>query len=335
MAVGISNEDADWAAHTLVEADLQGLETHGVMRLMAYVNGVSIGKINPRPNVKVHRTGPVTSVMDGDHGLGSVTGRQASELAVELARDNGLGAVTVKRGNHLGALSIYTEWATRFGMIGLLCCNAFPSVPPWGGRRAYFGTNPIALAAPTDGDYPISIDLATSVVARGHIVMAAKRGEPIPEGWAIDSMGRPTTDAMEALDGAVLPMAGPKGYALALLVEILAGALSGAKLGDEVGTMFGDDPEPPGTGFFYLAIHPDYFVGRPAFIERIMRLVDDIHETPLAQGTDHIYIPGERRFLEKVRRRRDGIPIRQETWDEFSALAARYPITLPEVLDER
>lgn len=333
IASGVAEDDAEWASFTLVEADLQGLGTHGVMRLAAYVDGVAMGKINAAPKARIHRTGPVTSVIDGDNGLGCVTAKMAAENAVDLARDAGLGAVTVKRGNHAGALSIYTEWAAGLGMIGMFCCNAYPSVPPWGGSRAYFGTNPIALAAPTNGPHPVSIDLATSVVARGNIIAAAKRGDAIPEGWAIDESGRPTTDAKAALSGAVLPMAGAKGYALALLVEILAGVLSGAKVGDKVGSMFGDSSEPPGTGFFYLAIHPDYFTGYSPFLERIQILVDEIHQVPLAEGYEQVFVPGERRFLEKENRRKTGIPVPDETWEEFSALSARLDVTLPNCSD--
>ncbi|GLV14872.1 lactate dehydrogenase [Alicyclobacillus hesperidum] len=334
-AVGVVHDDADWAATAMVEADLQGLSTHGTMRLKAYIEGLQSGKINARPHMTWNRTGPVTAILNGDNGLGCVSAKLAANFAVDLARTAGLGAVAVYRGNHAGALSLYAEWATHYGMIGLCCCNTHPAVPPTGGRKPFFGTNPIAFAAPTNAEYSLSIDLATSVVARGHIIQAARRGEAIPEGWAVDREGRATIDPKAALDGSLLPMAGAKGYALAMMIEVLAGVLSGARVGDEVGSMFGEGDEPPGNGFFYLAINPEHFVGQAAFVERIQTLMDDVHAVPLAEGSERIYVPGERRFLSKQLRRATGIPISEEVWDDFSALAQALGVHLPECTQAR
>jgi len=326
--VGVPRGDAEWVAEALVSADLQGLDSHGISRLGAYVSGIVRGKVNPNPFIEVRSTGPCTAVVDGDNGLGHVVGRRAMETAVDMAKGAGVGVVTVRNGNHAGAMSTYSEVATDAGMIGVALCNAQPAIPPWGGRKAFFGTNPIAVASPC-GEHPISIDMATSVVARGKIILSAKKGEPIPEGWALDESGNPTTDASAALRGAVLPMAGAKGYGLALAVEILSGVLSGAKVGSQVGSIYDDEPSSPGTGMFMMALNPDYFVGAAAYTERIQALADAIHAVPPAYGHERVLLPGERRRHLRQVREREGIPLSAATVQELEELAKRYQVRMP------
>lgn len=329
QAVGVPSEDARWTAEVLVRADLQGTSTHGLSRLAAYVSGIRKGKIKAYPNLQVQHTGPVSALVDGDQGLGPVVAKTAMDTAMEQAKVAGVGVVTVRNGNHAGAMSTYTELAAEARMIGLALSNAQPAIPPWGGRQAYFGTNPIALAAPRLGDGPISIDLATSLAARGNIIMAAKKGDPIPEGWAIDEAGFPTTDAAAALKGAVLPMAGPKGYSLALLVEILAGLLSGGNFGNHVGSIYDPGCEPPGTGMFMLVLNPDFFVGTDEFAVRATQLATEVSMLPLAAGHDSIRLPGERRRELEASRRETGIPLIAETVAELRQLAVEYGIFMP------
>jgi LDH2 family malate/lactate/ureidoglycolate dehydrogenase len=250
------------------------------------------------------------------------------EAAVEMAKSAGVGIVTVFNGNHAGAFSTYSELAVEAGMIGVALCNAQPAIPPWGGRQAFFGTNPIAVAAPC-GEHPVSIDMATSVVARGKIILAAKRGEPIPDGWALNEFGMPTNDATSALRGAVLPMAGPKGYGLALAVEILSGVLSGAKVANRVGSIYDEEPGFPGTGMFIMALNPDYFVGAATFADRIRQLSDDIHAVPPAAGHDRVMLPGERRRATMQVRIKDGIPLSAETVQELVRLARDFGVEMP------
>lgn len=329
QAVGVPQEDAAWTAEVLVRADLQGTSTHGLSRLAAYVSGIRKGKIKARPNLHVQHTGPVSALVDGDQGLGPVIAKAAMNAAMEQAKLAGVGVVTVQNGNHAGAMSTYTEMAAEVGMIGLALSNAQPAIPPWGGRQAYFGTNPIALAAPRHGDSPISIDLATSVTARGNIIMAAKQGVAIPEGWAIDEAGFPTTDAEKALKGAVLPIAGPKGYSLALLVEILAGVLSGGNFGNHVGSIYDSGNAPPGTGMFMLVLNPDFFVGRDEFAIRASQMSTEVSLLPRAAGHGPIRLPGERRQELETSRRATGVPLSLETVAELRQIAVEYGVIMP------
>ncbi|KPV45158.1 hypothetical protein AN477_03575 [Alicyclobacillus ferrooxydans] len=329
QAAGVPDEDARWTAQVLVRADLQGTATHGLSRLSAYVSGICNGKIKPRTEMKIDETGPVTAVIDADQGLGPVVAKAAMETALDKAKVAGVGITAVRNGNHAGAMSTYTELAASRGCIGFAMTNAQPAIPPWGGRKAYFGTNPIALAAPQKDGQPVSIDLATSVAARGNIIMAAKKNEPIPEGWAIDANGAPTTDPSAALKGAVLPMAGPKGYSLALMVEILSGLLSGGNFGYNVGSIYDEGTAPPGTAMFFMALNPEFFIGQGTFETRVSQLVAEVTSVPLASGYERIRIPGERRQELENERRLHGVPITSETEEELRQICKKYAIAMP------
>lgn len=329
QAAGVPDTDAKWTAEVLVRADLQGTATHGLSRLHAYVTGIRQGKIKAQPNLQIENTGPVTAVIDGDQGLGPVVAKAAMDFAINQARQAGIGVTSVCNGNHAGAMSTYTELAANEGFIGFALTNAQPAIPPWGGREAYFGTNPIALAAPQKDTGPVSIDLATSITARGNIILAAKRNEPIPEGWALDEAGLPTTDAVAALKGSVLPMAGPKGYSLALMVEILSGILSGGNFGSHVGSIYDEGSDPPGTGMFMMVLNPDFFIGRDSFKARVSQLAEEVTSLPLAVGVDRILLPGERRQELERQRREHGVPLSQQTEIELSQTAKEYGILMP------
>ncbi len=327
---GVPRDDADWTAHTLVRADIWGRSTHGVSRLLAYVRGIERGKINPTPSISITRTAMATVTVDGDDGLGPVVAKVGMEHAILCAKESGVGAASVRRGNHAGALGIYTAMAAQEGFVALAFTNAQPAIAPWGGRKAFFGTNPIAMSAGR-GDQQITVDLATSVVARGNIILAAKEGKPIPEGWAMDERGVPTTDAKAALSGAVLPMAGPKGYSLALLVEVLAGVLSGSAVGDQVGSIYDDRPEAPDTGMFFLALNPEMFGGRQLFESRLFEMEEEIHHAPIADGVDQIYLPGERKREMAREREASGIPLCAQTVAELEQLAQQFSLRVPKI----
>ncbi|WAH38381.1 Ldh family oxidoreductase [Alicyclobacillus dauci] len=322
---GVPHTDAAWAAYSLVKADLLGRSTHGLSRLKAYVTAIEAGKINPTANVEVSQTGPSSIMVDGDGGLGPVVAKHAMDAAISAARTSGVAAAAVHHGNHAGAMSIYTTLAADAGMIGLGFSNAQPAIPPWGGRRAFFGTNPIAMAAGMDLDQ-MSVDMATSVAARGNIILAAKTGQPIPDHWAIDENGVPTTDAKAALAGAVLPMAGPKGYALATMVEVLAGVLTGAAVADEVGSIYDANPEPANTGLFFLVIDPSYFVGTEQFLSRLAKMERDIRAVPVAEGYNEIRLPGERSRMNLERGLQEGIALSRETVQEIESLCHKYDL---------
>ncbi|GEO24255.1 lactate dehydrogenase [Alicyclobacillus acidoterrestris] len=333
--VGVPRDDAAWAAFALVKADLLGRSTHGLSRLSAYIAAIEKKKINPRPHITLQHTGASAVVVDGDNGLGAVIAKRAMEAAMMAAGKTGVAVATVRHGNHAGAMSIYTSMAADQGMIGFAFSNAQPAIPPWGGRQAYFGTNPIAMAAGCD-EHQISVDMATSVTARGNIIMAAKRGDAIPEGWALDQHGLPTTDANAALAGAVLPMAGVKGYALALLVEVLSGVLSGAAIGDSVGSIYDERDEAADTGMCFVVIHPEFFVGVNQFHSRLRAMEDDIRSIPLADGFSEILLPGQRSWSRMQEGKKLGLSLARETSLELESLCTRlgFPWCLANSKDE-
>jgi len=319
-AAGMREPDAATVAAVLVDTSLDGIDTHGISRLPIYISRLRNGRMNPRPNPAVERTAPAIAIVDGDNGLGQLVSVLAMETAIALAAETGAGFVTVRHSNHFGAASYYCKMAAKRGMIGAAFTNSPPGIPPWGGRKPYFGTNPIGFGFPGP-EQPVIIDLSTSVTARGRIIQAAKEGKPIPEGWAIDADGRPTTDAKAALAGAVLPMAGPKGYALALAVEILAGVASGSAIGSHVGWMYDDSLEPTNIGHAFLAIDIARLMPLPDFLSRMNEMISEIRAVPKAESVDKIYIPGERKHETAVARQ-NGIPLPPALLAELNECAA-------------
>jgi LDH2 family malate/lactate/ureidoglycolate dehydrogenase len=262
-------------------------------------------------------------LLDADNALGPIAATAATDEAVRLAKVQGIGMVAVAHTNHAAALSAYTERAAGAGCMALMVCNTPPAIPPWGGQAAFFGTNPLAFSAP--GPMPdepsVVVDMATSVVARGNIIMAARQGKPIPEGWAIDAEGHPTTDAQAALAGAVLPMAGAKGYALALMIEILSAIVPGTSWGPHVRSPYDDWAAPTDAGLWCLAIHLGSLMSPEAYTARLGSMLAAIRETKTAPG-QHIRIPGERRAELRARRTREGIPLDAATRAELNTLCA-------------
>lgn len=312
---GMNEADAVTSAKALVQANLEGADSHGISRLPVYVKCLKSGRINPTPDIRISRTGAVI-IVDGDNGLGMVTSMRALEAAVPVAKELGIAAIAIKHSNHFGAASYYCRQMCEHGLATVAFTNSPKGIPPWGGRQAYFGTNPIAFGFPYK-DEPILVDLSSSVVARGKIILAAKSGEPIPEGWAIDKDGRATTSAEAALKGAVLPMAGPKGYAVALAVEMMAGILTGAAFGPHVGWIYDDETEPANVGHFFILVDIQKFMDIKQYEQRVEKMKEEVKGIPLAEGFDEILIPGERKRRSETVRRREGIPLSEEVWKEL------------------
>jgi LDH2 family malate/lactate/ureidoglycolate dehydrogenase len=308
---GLDVPEADGAvvADSLVAAELEGQPSHGLLRLPFLLDRLRAGLINPRPAFRVTGDRPAAVVLDADNGLGPLAGVRAVDLSVERARETGAGIVAVRRSNHLGSLGFYLRRATAGGAIALAFTNTPPAMPPPGGRTPYLGTNPIAAGFPTSRD-PVIVDMATSQVARGHILQAARVGEPIPEGWAVDAEGLPTTDPRAAIEGSLLPLGGTKGFALALLVEVLSGVLSGAAVGPEVvGTFVPADRE-SNVGHCFLALDPEALA--PGFAARMDRLAADLRELGGRA-------PGDRRHAERARRLLEGVELSPELLAELRA----------------
>lgn len=319
-ACGLPPEDAALAAEVLVDGNLDGIDSHGVSRLPVYVSCLRRGRIKPAPEIVMAQAAPALGTVDGGDGLGLVVGVKAMRFALSLADGAGLGLVAVRRSSHFGAASFFCKMAANAGKIGLVFTNTPSGTPPWGGKSAYLGTNPIAFGFPgKDGEH-VLVDLSSSVVARGRILTAVKNGQSIPGDWAIDANGQPTTDPAEALKGAILPMAGPKGYALALAVEILAAILTGAAFGKHVGWMYDKNPEPVNIGHVFLAIDIAPLMDPALFLSRLAVMLDEIRQIPLADGHQAILIPGERKRA-TARQRSQGIPIPRTVADALDELA--------------
>ena len=322
-AVGLSDADAQTVAWALVAANLEGIDTHGVSRLALYARRVRAGLAAAHPNLRWSHPAPAVALLDADNALGPVAATAAMDEAVRLAQAQGVGMVAVAHTNHAAALSAYTERATKAGCIALMVCNTPPAMPAWGGRVAFLGTNPLAFAAPgpTPDEPAVVVDMATSIVARGNIIMAARQGESIPEGWAIDAEGHSTTDAKAALSGAVLPMAGAKGYALALMIEILSAIVPGTSWGPQVRSPYDDWTKPTDAGLWCLAMHLGPLMSPEEYTTRLGSLLSALHETPATSG-QHVRIPGERRAGVRATRAIEGIPIDGVTRAELDALSA-------------
>jgi ureidoglycolate dehydrogenase (NAD+) len=325
--VGLGTEDAATVAGSLVAADLRGVSSHGVMRLPIYVERIRRGLVAASPDIRVRRTGPATALVDGGNGPGQVVALRAMGEAIALARESGVGLVAVAASSHFGAAAWFAMHAAQRGLIGIALTHAEADVIPYGGRRPALGTNPLAVAVPRPGGDPIVLDMATSTVAMGRVLLAAKRGEPIPPDWAVDADGQPTTDPRQAR--AVRPMAGPKGYGLALLVDVLAGLLSGSRTGDQVRRMYDDFDQPQGVGHFLGAIDPARFVPAEAFLAGVDDLAGRLKATPPADGFAEVLLPGEVEARAEERHRREGVQVSEEVQRELAVLGGELGVQWP------
>ena len=323
-AAGIPPADAEILAAALVDADLHGSSTHGLSRLAIYLKRIDLGQIDPAADLGVEQRRSAVLVVDANHGLGQVQAVRTLERLTPLAREHGLASATVRRSQHFGALSYYSNRAAEQDMILLATSNCEPAMSPEGGYDAFFGTNPIAASFPTGKGWPVKIDLATSIVARGNIIAANREGRSIPEGWALDADGSPTTDAAAALAGTVLTMAGHKGYALALMVEVLSSVLSGAAIGPEIGSMYRNLDRPQDVGHFFCLLDIGAFMDVALFKERIDRTIDGIKGSRRRPGVDEILVPGERSARTAEANRREGIPLARATVAELDELSERF-----------
>jgi LDH2 family malate/lactate/ureidoglycolate dehydrogenase len=330
VAAGVPAEDAAEVARHLVFADLRGVDTHGTSRLKIYLTRLETGAMHRTTHSVVMRESPVHAVIDGGNGFGQVIARDATDAVIEKASAIGMASATVYHSNHCGCLAYYTLRMAERGLIGFACTNAPAFMPPFGAKQAFFGTNPFSVAAPAGHNPPFVLDMATSQVARGKIINAAREGTSIPEGWAIDREGRPTTDAAAAMAGLVLPMGGAKGSGLAAMVELFAGVLSGSLLSPDLPRMYEHLDDPAQLGHFFMAIKPDLFLSRDEFGARMDAMLDGIRATPPAPGFDAVLAPGDLERYKEAEHRRLGVPITSGVLGEFTELAARYGVLLPE-----
>ncbi|MFZ3358229.1 MAG: Ldh family oxidoreductase [Xanthobacteraceae bacterium] len=304
---GVPRADAEIGAEVALWAQTHGSDSHGVVHLPLYTRGLLDLTIKSNPAIATTHAMPCSVVMDADHALGLVASRRAMDIAIEIAATYGLGAVAVRNSSHFGAAGYYADYAAAQGLIGLAFTNASPAIAPTGGTEGLFGTNPIGVAFPTQEADPIVADMATAMVARSRIRhMLAAGQKSIPEGWALDPAGQPTTDPAEAVKGSVLPIGGPKGYALSLMVEILCSALSDGEPGFQV-TYENVVKRPSNICHFFLALNPQGFAGAKAYQARMSHIADMVAKAKPMAGAEPPRMPGARGHAVKRKTSAEGI----------------------------
>lgn len=321
--------EAGLVADCIVEADLRGVHSHGMIRLPVYVRRLQSGVFNPHPDIRVVRETRTTAVVDGDNGMGQLVSLRAMDLAIGKAKDGDCAWVSVGNSNHNGAEAYFAQMAVAHDMIGFcFSVGGINHMTPWGGAEAMLGNNPFAIAIPAGDELPVILDMACSVAARGRVNVAAARGESIPEGWCTDAQGRPTTDPSEALKGFVLPIAGPKGYALTTVIGMLSTMLSGGAFGTDVTHLYDDFERPQNIGHLLGVLPVSSFVDPAEFKRRMDKGIREIKGVKKAPGVTEIFLPGEREHRTLLERRKTGIPLAVGTVSELRELSEEFGVPL-------
>jgi LDH2 family malate/lactate/ureidoglycolate dehydrogenase len=325
-AVGVPAADAELVAESLVEADLWGHQSHGVMRLSWYVNRIRAGVMRSVTAPETLADMGAVVVVDGRDGVGQVLAAYAARTAVGRARDHGVGVAAVRNSNHFGTAAYFTRMAANDGCVGILTTNASPAMAPWGGREKTIGTNPWSIAAPAGKYEVVVMDIANTAVARGKVYLARQRGEQIPPGWAIDSDGVPTTDPAAAINGVILPMAGHKGYAISLMMDVLSGVLTGSAFGSAVHGPYEFDQR-SGCGHLFIALDVAAFLEYDTFIGRVEQLIDEVKSVPPARRVNEIFFPGELEARAKAQNATRGLTLPTQTVEDLRNLGRATGVT--------
>ncbi|KAK1449562.1 malate/L-lactate dehydrogenase [Colletotrichum melonis] len=322
---GLPEDDATLMAECLVQADTRGVDTHGLARLQQYIERVQSGLVNAKANIEITEKTPVAAHADGDNGFGFIVASKAMKDAIRRAETYGIGMVTAEHSNHFGMGATYVLQALDAGMISLVFTNSAKQMPPFGGKETLLGISPFAAGAPSKNEVPYILDMAPSVVAKGKIRKAVRRGEKIPLGWAYDKDGKPTEDANEALNGSMAPIGGPKGSGIAILMDIMSGVLSGAAFGGEVGDQY-KEARPQNVGHCFIAIKPDIFMSLEQFRARMDTLVQRVHGVTPADGFKEVLFPGEPEYRLAEERKVQGLPFADAEKKMFEELASKYDV---------
>jgi len=317
---GVPRNDARLIADTLVQADLWGHQSHGVLRLGWYLDRIRNGVMRPVTQPEFAVDAGAIALIDGHDGVGHVLTRLATREAITRAKAHGIGAVGVRNSNHFGTCMYYTLMGARAGCVTQLTSNGGPAMAPWGGRSKIIGTNPWSVAAPAGRHTPFVMDMANTGVARGKIYLARQKREPIPPGWAINAAGEPTTDPQAAIDGIILPMAEHKGYAIAAVVDMLSGVLTGSGFLSAVHSPY-KTAEKSNCGHLVVAMNIAAFQPLAEFNARMERFVAEIKTVPRAKGFDEIFYPGEMEARNDQNNRRDGIALPDDTVADLERIA--------------
>ena len=326
-SAGLPDQDAAKVAGLMADADLQGSDGHGVIRLPQYVKRIQAGGINTRPNIRVVTERAAMAVVDGDNGMGHLVMSHAVDIAIEKARSAGVAWVGARHSNHAGPASLYVRKPIEQNMIALyFAVGNANHLPPWGGMEMLLSTNPIAVGIPAGSEPAVVLDMATTVAAYGKVKAKAKRGEQMPEGWMIDRQGKPLLDPNRAEEGFLLPIGGHKGYGLALIVGLLAGTLNGAALGRDVVDFNHDNVTPTNTGQSVLVIDLQAFGDPAVFKSSLDHLVRDLRSSERLPNVERIWLPGEQSHQRRQKYTAQGIPLSAPMLADLVMLAAELNI---------
>jgi L-2-hydroxycarboxylate dehydrogenase (NAD+) len=321
-AAGLPASDAGVVAGLMVEADLRGSDTHGVIRLPIYVRRLKAGGVNPRPNIRIVQEKPGTALVDGDNGLGHLVMRFATMTAIEKAKHSGVAWVGARMSNHAGPAALYAMMPLAHDMIGIyLAVGSNNHLPPWGSTENLLGTNPIAIAIPAEAEPPIVLDMAPTVAAFGKVRLKMQRNEELPVGWMIGRDGKPLTDPKRAEEGLLLPIGDYKGYGLSLIIGLLAGTLNQAAFGRDVVDFVKEQGKATNTGHAIVAVSIEAFAPAAQFkrqVDAAVRLMRDAERLP---AVERIWLPGEQSHLKRQDRLKSGIPMPKPLRDSLDAIA--------------
>ena len=328
---GLSRTNAEIFMESLLQSELRGVSSHGITRLKAYSEKIRLGQIDKDAEPRILREGPSSVLIDGMNAAGCIAGHFAMEECIRKARETGACFAGVHNSSHYGFGAFYALMAANHDMIGFSVCNADAAVVPFGGAKPMLGTNPLSVAIPAGREPFLVLDMATSVVAKGKVNLAQKLGKTIPEGWIIDKDGNSTANPADVLEGALLPFGGPKGYGIALIIDVLCAGLAGGKASTEIASFF-NSPDPSGfrkVGFFMGAINIASFTDIEVFKGIVDRMFGNIHECPPAAGYQEVLLPGEIESRLTEKGLKEGIEIKAEIAEELKALAGFYGVEHP------
>jgi LDH2 family malate/lactate/ureidoglycolate dehydrogenase len=326
IAAGLDSTQSSTIARHLVLANLRGVDSHGVSRVEVYSKRIDSGIVNKNFTPIIKNESPVSALIDGGNSAGIPLATEGIKIAINKAKQSGIGVVGINHSNHCGMLADYISQAVEQDCVAIATTNAPSNMAPWGGKGRFFGTNPFAYGIPAGEEKNIILDMATSKVARGKIIVAQKNNQKIPLGWALSPEGKPTTDPSEALDGVVLPVGEAKGYGLAVLVESLSALFTGASFGPHIGDLYKDMDQKQNIGQFFFVMKADLFRPLDEFKHNVDQMIKEIRQVPLADDIEKIYLPGEIELMNQDDRETHGIPLSGGIMNELVRVGRHYNV---------
>ncbi len=332
-AAGFEAEAARLVAASLVDAEARGISSHGIARVRIYSERLQEGMLSGDAQPTILSETAASAHVDANNAVGHVGAQFALDTAIEKARAQGAGVAVTRGSNHCGTLGFFVRQAAEQGLIAIAATNGPPVMVYFGGRTRAVGTNPIAFGIPRRDGFPLVLDMATAATARGKIILAGQQGDDIPEGWAVDADGRPTTDPAEALEGAVVPFAGPKGSGLAMMIELICGGLAAAITGEQVGDMYEDWNRQQQVSHFVIILDPAAWVGGEAFRDHVASFAQRVHDLPTAEGFEQILLPGEVEERSLLAARDNGVRISGQVFADLEEFGEGLGVATPEPLE--